>query len=175
MTDWDYFVKYLDYDFNKGVLGVNGWDGGTRRPMIEYDFKEMRTLILDFDGRAWESQQPHGDFPLYQLPRGKNANRERIPSMFLSLRTVDGDIYAVGRNRLLWKKTGFKEWVQISDPGKHPNMYKDIRRTIDFDCGFKDADGFNENDIYAGGEREKIYGTMTESDGSALICRPTIP
>lgn len=156
LTWWDYTVKIIDYDFKNEVVLMGGWDGGLRRPMIEYDFKEKRSVIVDFDGRCWESQQPHMDFPLYEMSCKEGH-------AFLSLRTIAGDIYLAGRARSVCRKNGFKKWKDITDPSIHENLRRDIikarkkKKTHNIDFGFEDVDGFSHDDLYACGDGGDLW------------------
>ncbi len=68
---------------------------------------------------------------------------------------INGDVYAYGMVRSVFKYKGIKEWENITTETKHPNVFADVNKSKEIFVGdlvgFSALDGFDENDIYAGG------------------------
>ena len=78
-----------------------------------------------------------------------------------SLKMLGEHVYAGGDLRKLFKRVGIGEWEDVTDPAKHPNLYKDIDfinqrdgSYLNVNSGFADFDGFSEQDIYAAGDKD---------------------
>ena len=76
-----------------------------------------------------------------------------------SVCTIDNVTYATGLFHKVYMRKGIHDWVDITDPNKHPNLFLDLkrRREVKGNIGganpsFRVIDGFSNNDIYAGGD-----------------------
>ncbi|UTV99853.1 hypothetical protein KDW99_01505 [Marinomonas rhizomae] len=86
----------------------------------------------------------------YYLGLGDNKFAEKQPSpktRFHQLAKVDDQVYGVGRGRKIFKRMGPENWECISES---------IRCPSDGDIGFKDMNGFAENDLYAAGGHNDV-------------------
>ncbi len=148
----EYSFKYVTYKLDLEKVGHRGWAGGSYYLNIEYDHKEKKTVLVDLHGKAWESMQPLEAFPLYELP-----NKDSTFSIH-DLKSIDGNIYAVGQPRKLLKRIKHKEWVDLTTPEQHPYLQKEIFEAkkkgeiFNLNFGFNSVDGFNKNDIYTCGD-----------------------
>jgi hypothetical protein len=70
-------------------------------------------------------------------------------------------VYAYGLVRSVFKYKGIKEWENITTETKHPNLYADVNKSksnlVGSWVGFSALDGFNANDIYAGGNQGDFW------------------
>jgi len=96
----------------------------------------------------------------------KNTNWYEIPNnergyLGKGITNIDGDVYAYGMVRSVFKYKGIKEWENITTEDKHPNLYEDVNKSkstfIGDGIGFLALDGFNSNDIYAGGNQGDFW------------------
>ena len=77
------------------------------------------------------------------------------------LRMIGERTYAVGSLRKLFRRDGVGKWTDLTDPDQHPNLFKRLKFLKERDggysnsyAGFRDVDGFSEDDIYAGGRHD---------------------
>lgn len=83
-------------------------------------------------------------------------------------RNIGGDVYFAGTPRKLFKRTGPDQWRDLTAEADQPRMYADIN-AIDkkqgnlrgLPLGFHAFDGFDGQDIYAGGR----FGDLWHFDG----------
>ena len=78
-----------------------------------------------------------------------------------NLRIIGDHVYACGTLRKVFRRDEMGEWTDITDPEKHPNLFKRLKFLKERDgkysnsyAGFADIDGFSEEDIYAGGRHD---------------------
>jgi len=91
----------------------------------------------------------------YPIPNNEQG------SLAKGITNIDGEVYAYGMIRSVFKYKGIKEWENITTQSKHPNLYEDVNKSketfVGGWVGFSALDGFNENDIYAGGNRGDFW------------------
>lgn len=81
-----------------------------------------------------------------------------------SVCTVDNTTYALGLFHKVYRRKKLHDWVDITDPKKHPNLFLDLerRREVQGNIGganpsFYALDGFSDKDIYAGGDNGDFW------------------
>ncbi len=116
--------------------GYRQFEGGWASPIaVHSKFKEF--LVAD---RA-------GD--VYYFGLGKNKQYEPSTGGIIGLKNIDGSIYGVGASRSVRKRLDTGGWNLSQELKNIPGAQQASGK------GFKDIDGFSQNDIYAvGGERD---------------------
>jgi len=146
-------IRLIAYIPNKKPLGEFGdatWAYG------------MDTLYLVDDGTSWdvcteqfEVSEINNKINWYPIPNNERGQLAK------GITNIDGDVYAYGMVRSVFKRTGVKQWENISTKTKHPNLYADIEASksdlVGSWVGFSALDGFNANDIYAGGNQGDFW------------------
>jgi hypothetical protein len=95
---------------------------------------------------------------VYYFGLGKNKNYESpIPKEVISrsvygLQNIQGTIYAVGQPRAVARRDGPNQWTLISQEAQQGVEELDGIK-IGFDC----IDGFDQNDLYAGGGHSDLW------------------
>lgn len=76
-----------------------------------------------------------------------------------SVCTIDDTTYALGLFHKVYMREKIHDWVDVTDPSRHPNLFFDLtrRRKTKGNIGGANAsfhilDGFSNKDIYAGGD-----------------------
>ena len=158
----------------KGEYGVSSWDYGIIGLSVEVDRKSDKTIMCEQHFRSTES----GLTDWYPIPKNDRGHLAK------GLAHIEGDVYAFGMIRTVFKRVGIKQWENITSEKKHPDLYTDIdeseESTVGDWVGFSALDGFNQNDIYAGGNRGDFwhYDGKTwrrkdlpiNSDISTIVC-----
>jgi len=122
----------------------------------------VEELYLVDDGTSWdvstnyfEINEIDNDTDWYDIPNNERGQLAK------GITNINGDVYAYGMVRSVFKRTGVKQWENITAEKNHPNIYRDIDRRrgnlIGDKVGFSALDGFNGNDIYAGGNRGDFW------------------
>jgi len=166
-------IVYSPSNNEVGSFGVAKWD---------YNVVDLK---VSADGDNWIVSD--GNFQIdeimtkttwYDIPNNEKAHLAK------GITNIEGDVYAYGMVRSIFKYKGVKEWENITTKSKHPNLYADVEKSNDTFVGdwvgFSALDGFNGNDIYAGGNRGDFWhynGTKwrkidfpTNADVSTITC-----
>ena len=116
---------------------------------------DVRSIILTDIFSVSEKGRPFEDI---SKPRSEWDDYTRRGN---HLRMIGERAYAVGSLRKLFRRDGVGKWTDLTDPEQHPNLFKRLKFLKERDggysnsyAGFRDVDGFNETDIYAGGRRD---------------------
>jgi len=152
-------VSYIpDNEKLVGGYGKAHWDAG---------YKFIYTTITDriflcggwFD--VWESK---ADGSFYTL-----SDNNEFARGCSGISNVGEEVYVFGGLRKVFRRNAYKQWEDLTDETKHPYLYKDIKAwkkkhdsLVWMPIGFAALDGFNPNDLYAGGEE----GDMWRYDGN---------
>jgi len=143
-------IYYVPQKLPLGDFGFSVWEYG------------IENLYLVDDGTSWDVCTE--SFEINEIDNKTNwypiPNNER-GQLAKGVTNIDGEVYAYGMVRSVFKRTGVKAWEKITSESKHPNIYRDIDRRRgnligDF-VGFSALDGFNANDIYAGGNQGDFW------------------
>lgn len=77
---------------------------------------------------------------------------------------IDGEAYMYGVLHKVFKRTGIHQWIDLTDPNQHPNLFKELKKMKEergnyglASVGFSAMDGFSSADIYAGGEKGDVW------------------
>jgi hypothetical protein len=88
-----------------------------------------------------------GDVVTYVGGKSKKEAIKPAPVMIRNAKTIDGEVYACGMKRQVFRRTGEKKWLDMSAP-----------RAGDTEAlGFEAIDGFAANDIYAAGWGGEVW------------------
>ncbi len=91
----------------------------------------------------------------YDTPNNEKAHLAK------GIKNIDEEVYAYGMVRSVFKYKGVKEWENITTKTKHPNLYSGVETSTETFVGdwvgFSALDGFNANDIYAGGNQGDFW------------------
>lgn len=141
------------------------WKNGIKNAYV--NISTHITLAETF-GTVWESRT---DDKWHKA----TTSSENVGHWITDLKPIDGTLFACGNRRKVYRRNGFKDWVDLIDYETHDYVYADIRERetkgethFGYPMGFTCFDGFGENDIYAGGLTARSGG-MTVRGGSASI------
>ena len=116
---------------------------------------EGRSVVLTDVFRVSERDTPIMDIG---KPRSEWDDYTRMGA---GLKVIGDHVYAAGGIRKLFRRDDVGEWTDLTDPDKHPNLFKRLKFLKERDGdygnsfeGFDAVDGFSETDIYAGGLRD---------------------
>lgn len=136
------FLFFID-DVNKNAMV--DWESGFESPILgASEIPVPQYLIL--------SNALHG--PVYPMGGGKadweiEIIEENNFPLSKKIKCIDGYAWAVGENRQIYKRIELEKWEKID---KGFDKAKGI-----FKVGFKDIDGFSDNDIYAVGGKGDVW------------------
>nr|WP_251010906.1 hypothetical protein [Variovorax paradoxus] len=102
-----------------------------------------------------------GDVATYVGGKREDDAIRPQPVMIRHARTIAGEVYACGSKRQVFRRTGEKQWRDMSAPRAD--------QTEEF--GFEGIDGYAENDIYAAGWGGEIW--RYDGAGWASCASPT--
>jgi len=116
----------------------------------------------------------------YEIPNNEQG------SLAKGLVNIDGNVYAYGMVRSVFKRTGIQQWENLTAETKHPSMWGDIKekkeRFFGNEVGFSALDGFTGDDLYAGGNQGDCWHYHKQqwrkvdlplnSDIAAITCAP---
>ena len=157
-SDSDYLTRIISYvpnDLKKNDgFNKSQWKGvGDIKSVIL--IKEKKGVSLTDIFSVSEKGRPFEDI---SKPRSEWDDYTRRGN---HLRMIGERAYAVGSLRKLFRRDGVGNWTDLTDPEQHPNLFKRLKFLKERDggysnsyAGFRDVDGFNETDIYAGGRRD---------------------
>jgi hypothetical protein len=164
---------YVPNKLALGDFGLTVWKHG------------INSLYLVDDGTSWDVGTER--FEINEIDNKTNwydiPNNER-GQLAKGMTNIDGEVYAYGMVRSVFRRTGVKAWENITSEKKHSNIYRDIDRRkgnlIGDKVGFSALDGFGANDIYAGGNGGDFWHYNSEvwrridlpinSDISTITC-----
>ena len=133
-----------------GSFGVRKWDSGVIDLKVSAIINNW--IVTDND---FEIDEVMTNTSWYSIPNNERA------SLAKGITNINGDVYAYGMVRSVFKYKGIKEWEDITTEIKHPNLYADVNKSkeafVGGWVGFSALDGFNGNDIYAGGNRGDFW------------------
>jgi hypothetical protein len=143
-------IYYVPNKLSLGNYGVSKWD------------YNIETLYISDNGTSWfvidssfQIDEIDNNTEWYRPKEQGKANLAK------GITNIDGDVYAYGMVRSVFKYKGIKEWENITTETKHPNLYEDVNKSkekfVGSWVGFSALDGFNANDIYAGGNRGDFW------------------
>jgi len=139
-------LYYVPKKMDKGDYGTTTWS------------HNIENLYITDDGTSWIVTTPYFEIDeienktdWYPIPNNEKGHLAK------GITNIDGTVYAYGMVRSVFKRTDIKQWENITTKIKHPNLYMDIEASkeelVGSWVGFSALDGFNENDIYAGGNK----------------------
>ncbi len=77
-----------------------------------------------------------------------------------AIRIIGNHVYAAGQISKLFRRDSIGKWADLTDPKQHPNLFKHAKFIKERDgsylhanIGFTAFDGFDEQSIYAGGDK----------------------
>ena len=140
-------LAYLAEKNPKGRLGTIKWKQGITTAYICATQENNWVVCTD----TFNINEIIHQTEWYDTP---NNERGRLAKGIVN---IDNDIYTYGMVRNVFKRIGIKKWKNITTETKHPNLYTDVNANeetfIGDGVGFSALDGFNSNDIYAGGNK----------------------
>ena len=142
-------IVYLPEKIKKGDFSTTWWTGTDNSYLVD-------------DGRSWDICNDYfkineldNKTEWYDIPHNERGQLAK------GITNINGDVYAYGMLRSVFKYKGIKEWENITTGTKHTNLYADVNKSkeafVGGWVGFSALDGFNENDIYAGGNRGDFW------------------
>lgn len=169
-------LYYVPKKMENGDYGTSTWS------------HNIDVIYISDDGTSWIVTTPNFNIDeidnktdWYPIPHNEKGQLAK------GIVNISGDVYAYGMVRSVFKRTGVKQWKNITSREKHPILATDTKdskvRFIGDRVGFSALDGFNQNDIYAGGNKGDCWhydGKNWErndlpinSDISSIICAPS--
>ena len=137
-------LAYLPQKIEKGLFGSITWYAGIES--LKLHANNLDWIVCTNHFNLNETSVKSG---WYDVPANEKGHLAK------GLVTIDGNVYAYGMVRSVFKRTGIKQWKNITTKKKHPNLYADIeasKETFVGDwVGFSAMDGFTGKDMYAGG------------------------
>ena len=132
--------------------------GHLNNPKIAYNLTGGKipsgeTIGVDIAGR------------LYSRAMGKDREEEDLPedlkgseysAVYTNIKTVGESMYAIGIPRQLFKRIGVNEWENLTEELPLPDEYLNGRIAGLFP-GWRDIDGFSEQDMYLAGGKGEIW------------------
>ena len=139
-------LYYVPEKMEKGSYGTTTWS------------HNIENLYVTDDGTSWIVITPSFNVDeidnktdWYPVPNNEKGHLAK------GVINIDGSIYAYGMVRSVFKRTSIKQWENITTKAMHPNLYTDTEASkekfVGSWVGFSALDGFNQNDIYAGGNK----------------------
>ena len=121
-------------------------------PKISYSHIFNETIGVDLHGEIFSIDASGNDREEDRLPLELNGSELR--AFYTDVKTVGDSMYAIGVPHLLYKRNGVNDWENISESIPLVQEYVDGKLQGKI-FGWRDLDGFSEQDIYlAGGEGE---------------------
>jgi hypothetical protein len=143
-------IAYVPEKSKFGEFASVRWDYGIEQAFVSGT--HHYPIVVD---QYFEINEIKSKTNWYDIP-----NNER-GSLAKGITNIDGEVYAYGMVRSVFRRTGVKTWENITTEEKYPNLYADVNKSKstfvgDF-VGFSALDGFNANDIYAGGNQGDFW------------------
>jgi len=156
-----------------GFFGTRTWESGIDNLFVSN--KNSKWVVCD---KNFSIEEPIQNTGWYNIPNNE------IGHLAKGITTIDGDVYAYGMVRSVFKRTATKKWENITSEEKHPNLYIDVKESeenfVGDWVGFSALDGFDQNNIYAGGNRGDFWhfngnkwsqkDLPINSDISTIVC-----
>jgi hypothetical protein len=148
----------------QGGFGDILWDSGIDELFVAYNSIDEGIIYCD---TIFNTFEPRSDPVLFKpvLPKPDQDDYTRLSQ---NIKYIDGEVYITGILRKVFKRTGVFEWVDLTDPDEHPNLFQELAALKEKDghyggsrAGFSAIDGFSKDDIYAAGE----YGDAWHYNG----------
>lgn len=164
--------------------GVATWATGVEEAHPQWD-NEDGWIVSTNDLHAYEMLVRHPEKPPRRIQWYEMPNRE-YAHLCKGTANIDGRVYAYGMVRSVFKRTGVQQWENITTIKNHPNLHDDLKdamgRSVGDRVGFSAMDGFNGEDIYAGGNGGDCWhydgkqwrrkDLPLNSDISSIVCTP---
>jgi hypothetical protein len=140
---------------HQGGFGDDQWSTGIEGIFVAYNSLDEGIVYCDTIFNTFEPKNSDvGEFyPV--LPKPDQDDYTRLSQ---NIKYIDGEAYITGHLRKVFKRTGIFEWIDITDPKEHPNLFEELaalkaRQGHYGGCraGFSAIDGFSNADIYAAG------------------------
>ena len=165
-------IVYLPIKTEVGVFGTVTWEHSIERLYLS---SYGKWIVCDPNFQINEVSNKTQWYPMPDNNTGQLAK---------GVTNINGTVYAYGMIRSVFKYLGIKQWENITNPEKHPVLGEDIInskvRFIGDQVGFSALGGFDENDLYAGGNHGdcwhyngktwKKVDLPTNADISAITC-----
>ncbi|VUD46577.1 hypothetical protein TDB9533_00851 [Thalassocella blandensis] len=165
---------YLPEKNEAGSFGLLFWDSGLTDPKVS---SGPKWVVLNSD---FQVNEPVAKTEFYPIPNNE------FGTLAKGQINIDGDVYAYGMIRSVFKRTDIKAWDNLTSESQHPNLWIDIKqkqeRFFGSEVGFSALGGFNKNDLYAGGNRGDCWhyngqqwrkvDLPLNSDISTIVCTP---
>jgi hypothetical protein len=139
----------------QGGFGDIIWDSGIDELFVTYNSIDEGIIYCD---TIFNTFEPRSDPVLFKpvLPKPDQDDYTRLSQ---NIKYIDGEAYIVGILRKVFKRTGVFEWIDLTDPNKHPHLFEELAKHkekrgnyLGIDTGFSAIDGFSSKDIYAAGD-----------------------
>ena len=130
-------------------------------PKIAYNANGNELIGLDISGNLYShSAGDREEDKLSQKLKGSEYN-----SIYQNVKTIGDSMYAIGDPHKLYKRKGLDDWEDLSESIPLPSYYLDgTLAQSKVKPGWRDADGFSEQDIYlVGGD-----GDVWHYDGNVF-------
>ncbi|MCG8429239.1 MAG: hypothetical protein MI754_17955 [Chromatiales bacterium] len=139
---------------NQDGYGHLGWSEGHSNLYLAYNDLSEGILACDTDFYVYESKGGSKKF----LPIKPKSEQDDYTRLSKNIKFIDDEAYIVGHLRKVFKRTGVFEWIDLTDPDEHPNLFEELAALKakngnygGSNAGFSAIDGFSGNDIYAAG------------------------
>jgi hypothetical protein len=139
----------------QGGFGRIRWGSGVDNIFVSYDSINEGIIYCDTIFNTFEAKDPEGTI----YPVSPKPDRDDYTRLSQNIKYIDGEAYIVGILRKVFKRTGVFEWIDLTDPNKHPHLFEELAKHkekrgnyLGIDTGFSAIDGFSSNDIYAAGD-----------------------
>ena len=168
-----YLIAYVPENNKLGEFATVEWSSGIEQAYVSGTHRYP--IVSD---EIFEINEIKSKTNWYDIPNNERGQLAK------GITNIDGDVYAYGMVRSVFKRTGVKEWDNITSEKVHSNIYRDIDRRrgnlIGDKVGFSALDGFSSHDIYAGGNGGDFWHYNSEvwrridlpinSDISTITC-----
>lgn len=135
--------------------GHLGWSTGHTQLYLAYNDISEGIIACDTGFHVYESKGGSKKF----IPIAPLAEQDDYTRLSQNIKYIDGEAYIVGILRKVFKRLGVFEWIDLTDPNKHPHLFDELVKHkekrgnyLGIDTGFSAIDGFNSKDIYAAGD-----------------------
>ncbi len=157
------------YNWNRGIKNA-------------YVYINQYVVVAETFGKVWQSRT---DDQWHKA----TIDSEKVGHWISGLKQIGQTLFACGNSRKVYRRDGFNQWVDLVDYEKHRYVYADIYdrekkgvKHFGYPMGFTCFDGFNEEDIYAGGTNGTFWryngkkwfsiDLQSKRDISDVVCAP---
>jgi len=141
-------------------FGYVSWGSGIEFLKVAYDNLTDEDICCDSIWNGYQTKIKNNKFSPV-LPKEKQDDYTRGSEGVVY---IDGEAYMYGILRKVFKRVGIHKWIDITDQKIHSNLFDELKKMKDeigsyklAQVGFYAMDGFNANDIYAGGEKGDMW------------------